>query len=368
MGAGSTDGLLAQQVRCTARPPRGARPASAGAPAAPAFPVELLAERVDPVTGVRVRRVAVADESDLSPSRESTHAMFALLDEMLRAHPQWRAPSVVDGEVATHGNPAGEWVYASAAMREWRRELVPGAVALYPVQRQASHLPSGAPLDATARRVFLDSIDGIGIRSRARIMSQAVRRVTEASWRSGAPEPATWVSLACGAAVPVLDAVAALRGPRVHLQLVDLDASALAFAARLAAEQGLVEGVDYALHRRDLVRTAVAGSSLVDEVGEGAATVVEALGIFEYFTDASCVRLLRNAYRMLRPGGALVVGNMLSDRRQLHFNQRAAGWPRLHPRSVDQLVGLVRRAGLPTRRTRVSIPEDGVYAVLEVDR
>ena len=90
------------------------------------------------------------------------------------------------------------------------------------------------------------------------------------------------------------------------------------------------------------------------------------MGIFEYFRDASCVRLLRNAHRLLRPGGVLVVANMLADRPELAMNQRGIGWPRLYPRSVGQLVELVRRAGLPLERTTVSTPQDGVYTVVAV--
>ena len=64
---------------------------------------------------------------------------------------------------------------------------------------------------------------------------------------------------------------------------------------------------------------------------------------------------------------ALVVANMLSDRPQLAFNQRGAGWPHIYPRSIDELVRLVELAGLPLDRTTVHVPQDGVYAVVEID-
>lgn len=330
--------------------------------------VRIAVEDLDELTGVRHRRVVVDDESALSPTRERNHGSLALLDDLLRANPGWDTPRVVDGEVLTGDNPAAAWVYASATMREWRARLVPSAMALYPVQRGGSHLPSGAPMDEMAHRVLVDSLDAIGIRTRARVMGDVVRRATAEAGPGTCGEPRSWVSLACGAAVPVLDALATLPEARVHLQLVDLDAEALAFARSLAAEQGLVEGRDVTLLQRDLVRSVVAGTGLLEELGEGRHLVVEALGIFEYFTDASCVRLLRNAHRLLRPGGVLVVGNMLADRPELAFNQRGAGWPRLFPRSTEQLVDLVRRAGLPLERTTVSVPEDGVYAVVDVRR
>lgn len=326
-------------------------------------PVTTMSTQVH-ASGATVRRARVGDASDHATDREAWQERMGAWDEVLAADPGLGAPVVRDGGLVLH-NDASRWLYSSPGMLEWRRDLVPSARALYPMQRpHDALLPSGRPLDEMARRMFVASFDGIGIRTRAAVM----REVVAARARS-APAPAgarpVWVSLACGAAVPVLDAAAAVPGDH-FLHLVDLDPDALGFARHLAGEQGLVEGVDYAVHHRDLVRTIVARDALVDEIGEGRAAVVDALGIFEYFSDASCVRLLRNAHRLLAPGGVLVVANMLSDRPQLVWNQRGVGWPGVRPRSVDEVLGLVAAAGLPMARTTVHLPGDGVYAVVEV--
>lgn len=315
-------------------------------------------------SGALVRRVQVGDVSDHLHHRDHWQKQVDGWDDALVRDPDLAPPVLRDEELVLR-NDASRWLYSSPGMLEWRRDLVPSARALYPMQRpDRALLPSGRPLDEMARGIFLCSSDGIGIRTRAAVMRGLV-----AERARSAPAPAgerpVWVSLACGAAVPVLDAAAAVPGDH-FLHLVDLDADALAFARRLAGEQGLVEGVDYAVHRRDLVRSIVARDALVDEIGQGRAAVVDALGIFEYFSDASCVRLLRNAHRLLAPGGVLVVANMLSDRPHLAMNQRGVGWPGVRPRSVDEVLGLVAAAGLPTERTTVHLPADGVYAVVEV--
>lgn len=318
----------------------------------------------DPVTGLVVQRVLVEDPSEVSPSAPARRAVAQVLDDLLEAHPEWPVPRVEGDRVVTDGNPVSEWLYRSPALREWRRELVPSAMALYPVQRVGEDLPSGSEQDEVTRLVLGDSLDATGIRTRARVLSDVVGRsvATAAEDRRS-----TWVSLACGAAVPVLDARADHRSD-ARLVLVDVDQRALDFAAELAERAGLQRGRDLQLLRRDLVRTVVARDDLVAELGERSARLVDALGIFEYFSDASAVRLLANAFRLLEAGGSLVVGNMLSTRPQLAFNQRGAGWPGLHVRSVEQLAGLVQRAGLPLDRTTISIPQDGVYAVVDVVR
>jgi len=317
--------------------------------------------------GVLRRRMVVEDGLSTAPERARVQRDIARWEAELGANPQWRAPEVVDGELVVH-NDASRWFFASPALREWRRDLVPTAAALYPIQRPGlDAMPSGAPVDESARAFFAHTSDSIGVRTRAVLVQDAIRRAHALAPGARAP---VWVSLACGAAVPVLDALGSglHGGLRPRLELVDHDPDALAFARRLATAEGLVEGTDFRVLERDLVATVVARDALVDELGEGSASVVDAVGIFEYFTDASCVRLLRNAHRLLAPGGVLVVANMLADRPDLEFNRRGAGWPRLHYRSVGDLVDLVRRAGLPLDRTTISTPQDGVYAVVDVVR
>ena len=314
--------------------------------------------------GALVRRVEVDDPSDLAADLDRWQQQIDRWDEALVREPTLEAP-VARGGALVLRNDASRWLYSSPGMLEWRRDLVPSARALYPMQRpDRALLPSGRPLDAMAHAIFVCSTDGIGIRTRAAVMREVV---AERALLAPAPEGErpVWVSLACGAAVPVLDAAAAVPGDH-HLHLVDVDTDALDFARLLADEQGLVEGVDYTVHHRDLVRSVVARDDLVTELGAGRAAVVDALGIFEYFSDASCVRLLRNAHRLLAPGGVLVVANMLSDRPHLAMNQRGVGWPAIRPRSVEQVLDLVAAAGLPLERTTVHLPTDGVYAVVEI--
>ncbi len=345
--------------------PRGRGTTTASASSTDA-PVRLSVERLDPLTGLRTRQLVVVDESDGSPTRAASQAAFAALDRLLGDNPSWAAPSVEREDLALH-NGASEWIYASPSMRQWRTHLVPRATALYVLQRPDSEhlLPGWVSVDALCRTFVVDGLDGIGIRTRARMMQDAVAPRLGAALAGGRGR---WVSLACGAAVPVLDTLARTGLAGGELVLVDIDTEALAFAGDLAREQGLVEGEDFTLLHRNLVSGVVARAELVAELGAGSASVVDALGIFEYFSDASCVRLLRNAWDLLEPQGVLVVANMLDDRPELSLNQRGLGWPSIVPRSRERLVELVQRAGLPLARTTLSTAQDGVYAVVDVVR
>jgi len=329
--------------------------------------VDLALERRDEATGALVRRVVVTDLADDSPTRRLRQAQIAARDQLLRANPEWPGPLVESGGVVPV-NEVAAWLYDdSPALQEWRGQLVPSARALFPLQRpHASHLPTGTPIDDKARGFFTDSLDAVGIRTRGAVLRDVIAR-TSARWTAqGRTERSTWVSLACGGALPVLDSLSALHPHELSLVLVDIDPVALDFAHRLALAEGVPER-DVVMLERDLVRTVVVRDDLVVELGAGTAAVVDALGIFEYFSDAACVRLLRNAHRLVADGGVLVVANMLSDRPELDWNKRGIGWPLLRERSTEQLLALVDEAGIDTSRTTVTIPQDGVYAVVSVD-
>lgn len=313
--------------------------------------------------GMEVRYVHVEDESRNSQTLHERQRWIADADKALRQHLDWKGPEdTPDKEIILH-NPVSRAVYNSPAMREWRTKLVPSAKALYPMQRpNSSHLPSGGEVDPLARSFFLDAIDSIGIRTRARIMGS----IMEEHALPG--EANRWVSLASGAAVPVFDAAARFDvSMNLAIDLVDYDQNALNFAQQLARQQP-IEGASIRMHRRNLVKDMIATDSLVQDLGEETIGMVDALGIFEYFDDQRSVLFLKNAYRLVQPGGVMVAANMLSDRPELDFNQRGIGWPKIFPRSRSQLKQLLTRAGVPLDCVTMTIPEDRVYVVAEIKR
>jgi hypothetical protein len=180
------------------------------------------------------------------------------------------------------------------------------------------------------------SLDAIAIRSRAAIMSELARRHVTSDG-----SVTRWTSIACGAAIPVLDAVEKHVGTAaVHLKLIDFDPNALDHARDKADSRGLVEAEHFELLKRNVVRDLIVSDDLVRELGAESQQFVDMLGIFEYIADEydgfkSAAAFLANAFQLVKPVGALVAANMLDTRAGLHFIQRGVGWPRLFPRSIE---------------------------------
>lgn len=320
--------------------------------------------------GVAIREASLFDESDESPDRIAIRGRIAGYIDRVLQHPEWVGPEV---KVNSSGerelvcnNPVSKEMYSEMpAMASWRKELVPGAIALYPLQYpEERYLPNGVEIDDLTRSMFTNSLDAIGIRSRAKVMSQLA---SDHISKEGATN---WTSLACGAAVPVLNAVEDNRDKihDINLKLVDFDSSALDFAGDLAVDRGLVEGEEFEVMNRNLLRELIATDNLVKELGEESMDLVDALGIFEYFNENLSTKFLSNAYKLVKPGGAVVVANMLDTHPEIQFNQRVIGWPTIYPRSVDDVKEIIKEAGIDFENVSVTIPSDGIYAVFEIKK
>lgn len=328
---------------------------------------------IDVLDGVTIEQVSVPDisaEERYRTTREETQREVAAIDLVLRSHPEWKAPAVAktgDRMVFQPNNPVAEWLYERRpALRFWRTHLVPSALALTSLYYPESWtLPTGEQIDRGTWDYFMHTPDAIGIRRRAAVMSAIAARYLS-------PDTKTrWTSLACGAAIPVFQALAGQRSGAIDVKLVDLDPAALSHAAQLAAGNGFREGVDVHLLQRHLIRELIATSSLVDELGASSQDFVDMLGIFEYIPEKfgdmnSAAVFLRNAFQLVKPGGAVVAANMLDIHPALHFNQRGIGWPKIFPRSTTQLLRIIADAGIRPEWVTMTIPDDGVYAIVEI--
>ncbi|WP_288821606.1 class I SAM-dependent methyltransferase [uncultured Leclercia sp.] len=308
------------------------------------------------------------DVSDKWPMKDETTREINAIDRALKADPSLQPPLIEQGDrgeltlIAQHAW-SQEAFRHRPALAAWRVRLVPSALALFAVQNPLEDkLPEGTVMDSASRQWFIHANDAIGVRSRARVLATLVDKYIHNDIESD------WVSLASGAAIPVLEALCAakLDGQKVHLSLVDDDPVALRWAETMAAQQGLVVGEQITLLRRNLVYHLIRNDDLVLELGEQQAELVDALGIFEYFNHDDAVTFLKRAQRLVKPGGAVILSNMLNTSPQIDFALRCIGWQHLFPRSLDELQEIHLAAGVPVENVTVVVPEDGVYAVMEV--
>jgi hypothetical protein len=180
---------------------------------------------------------------------------------------------------------------------------VPSAIALTAVYKVDSWTqPTGEPVDPKTRSYFLHSLGSIAVRARAAIMSDLAGR------RVGSDGNVTrWTSTACGAAIPVLYAIAKHVGSQVvDLKLVDIDQNALDHARDNALARGLVEHEDFELLNRNVIKDS-STTSWSTSSGRKAriwSTCSASSHIDEDFDGfKSAVAFLANAFRLVKPEG-----------------------------------------------------------------
>lgn len=266
-----------------------------------------------------------------------------------------------------HSNPPTAWLIAQVpTMAAWL-SLLPSAAALEPLYRpDLPALPNGTRIDSLSREWFSNLVDAQGIRSRAAALTWAILDRTADDDR--------WLSLCSRTARPVLGAAAG-RPPR-ELTIVDWDPDALIRARRIADHMriGGVRTVRTSVLHRDGIESGRPRRVIGGDYG-----IVEAIGVLQYLPDddrpgeagsrvpvgrtaAGAVSFLRNAYELVRPGGHLIVSNMLDSHPQLGFTLNVLQWPQVRPRSVVGTTDLFEQAGITSDIT-VILPDDGVHAL-----
>lgn len=271
-------------------------------------------------------------------------------------------------------------------------DLVPTAAALDPIYSpDIKILANGKEFTPQLRMWMSNLYDAMGIRSRAEVMKQLI--VDEVMQSD---EPQQWASLACGAARPVFDSLTTIdeKGGRMpNVTLADYERGALKNARAAADEAGLSEnvstrrmnilkpnGISYDPHQWGAATNMLAAAA--GRLPKESYDMIDAVGILEYLGRddwpymyngvikknhpmAGAVSFLHNAYELVKPGGMLVVGNMRDTHPQLGFTLNVAQWPHIQPRSIEEMLSIIREAGLDGD-VDVQCPSDNVYALYAI--
>jgi hypothetical protein len=326
-----------------------------------------------------LRQVHVGDESDMDPELRNWYRELGnQYEQMLRFNPQWTGTKIDDGKVTVStNNKAARWLYYDennepTQLLGWAARF-PTAIALEPLQRleMGGQWLSGGGPDTRSLELFTNMVDAIGLRSRARIYSQ---RLVEYAEQSGVDD-LNILSLGSGAAVPNIQATQELEanGTAAHWKFFDFDAEALMFAKKLVQENNFeFSTFDYGPEWTNPATGNVEpkGQNYFRAFGakDESMDIVDALGLWEYLKPKEATHFAHSLFKKVKPGGSMIVSNMLPSRPQREFNQRAVGWPGLYLRSDTDLLDIIKEAGIDTRQVTMTHAEDGVYVVMEIKK
>lgn len=176
-------------------------------------------------------------------------------------------------------------------------------------------------------------------------------------------------SLACGAAGPVYNLVSHLEKKGLNFEkilLIDQDPMALATAQSLGEHAGLDSKIK--LELKDLL-----SDNLTDYIEPNSVDIVDLLGLFEYIPNSEkhgkwCTALLDKVSEIIKPDGLILFGNMLNDRPQQTFFDNVVKWPRLHQRTISDVISILNDSGYSNEQISIRVPREGIYAVYSVSK
>lgn len=223
-----------------------------------------------------------------------------------------------------------------------------------------------APITEGFRHIVRYCSDSLGIRERKDAVNALITDHLRHRHHNGHTlDTMTMLSVGCGTALPVLEAMRQLYddyGQCPRLILLDQDPVALKAAEELAAQMGLAERIELQCHSLFTPRGTLLDLATV--LNGRMLDVVEDSGLREYLPDTIYVHLTRASMRALVPGGLMVTSNMNVNRPQKEFLRGLMGWPLpvIH-RTIMQGVRLHERAGISAQQLRIQVLPSGVYTV-----
>jgi len=329
------------------------------------------------------RLVVVGDESDRNPAmRQMYHERTNQHEAMYQHHPEWiptHLGNEANGEdpkklyIDPNNIPAVDLYLEDGRptqMYEWGHQMMQ-AIALEPLQNlgKGGQFLSMGHLDRRTLERFMYMSDGRGLRSRQHIYADIL--VQQSLQTQG--DALRIVSLGSGASVPNIEASQKIEqqvGKHVEWQFFDIDPNALRSAEQMTSKAGLqLSTFDFGPKSTDPRQPGYAGRSYIEArhaVADESLDAVDALGLWEYLEDNQAKMFLKMMYKKLKPGASMIISNMRKKRPHPLYNEYSVGWPAVIMRSDEDLLDIVQAADIDTEHLRITTPEDGVYAVMEI--
>ncbi len=241
-------------------------------------------------------------------------------------------PAFVDYSVRIDAALRGTGTAHDDSLKAFSRAMLHDYFMMSPLMHRCMHKPLGYPGDYIVMRyLYEDWFEGPSLLSKAihlggvstpacdavRARKDMILEKIRTRVRERATEGARTriISIAAG---PAQETIELLRGdPEIasylDVLLFDQDHGALEHVndrVNLLRAQGHGEGMTIQL-RHDTIRRLLEDEKLFESFGP--ADIVFSSGLFDYLRFRTGVRLIRNLYRLLAPGGSLYVGNIVPE-------------------------------------------------------
>ena len=180
--------------------------------------------------------------------------------------------------------------------------------------------------------ILLHFVNAKGVRNRLIIIEQELLKLIFSLGK----KKIHIMSLGSGSARAILGTIASnTDGVVCEATLIDKSRAALIYSQKMAI--GLRLDTDNFVWERGLIEEFVKNGK------KHPPDIVEMAGIMDYFEDETAVNVLKQIFRFLLPGGALITCNICDNPERI-FLERVLNWHMIY-RNVSQLSAIMQKAG-----------------------
>jgi extracellular factor (EF) 3-hydroxypalmitic acid methyl ester biosynthesis protein len=166
--------------------------------------------------------------------------------------------------------------------------------------------------------------------------------------------PMLITSVACGPAREIFDLYSGgTPTPRVETTCIDIDPQALESVAIKAKETGIEKFIN--LVCANVIRLILGARDVEIQPQH----LVYSVGLMDYLQDRTVIAFLNWAYRILLPGGQVIIGNFITGNPDKAFLDYMMEWILIH-RSADDLRSLFRQSLFRDAPVQVDVDPTGI--------
>jgi ubiquinone/menaquinone biosynthesis C-methylase UbiE len=191
---------------------------------------------------------------------------------------------------------------------------------------------------------WLKILNAQAVRNRLKLVKQTLKEEIEKI--SQKESEIKLVSIASGSAQGVIEVMAEFKekegGTNIKAIFLDLDSTAIEHGKKLAQKAGITDQIIFINKGVNMLEEALKDFS---------PHIIEVVGFLEYRAEEKAIKLIEKIYRLLPPGGLLLVSNVCNNLEKL-FLYHIVNWPMIY-RSPRKLAKLLIKGGFNSKNIKI---------------
>lgn len=202
--------------------------------------------------------------------------------------------------------------------------------------------------------IWLSTNNSKAVRNRLKLVRREVENQIKTLLRLG--RPIKILSVASGSSRAIIEAINSIRfesEPDMSITFVDKNQDAIEYSKELSKDHKYFSKFEW---------FNMTAGNFFCERQDKRFTIVEMVGLIDYFDNEKAVRIFASIFNSLEPGGILITAN-IDNNAERKFVTKAVGWNMIY-RSASQLADLLTLSGFSSDKLRIYYEPQMIHSVI----